>query len=102
MTIAPGGGGRWQWPLQKPPALGPGARLAVVAPASAFDVEAFHAGLAELASLGFDPTYDESVFARDRYLAGSPALRAAALARAWRDTSIAGLIAVRGGYGSVQ
>jgi muramoyltetrapeptide carboxypeptidase len=92
----------WRFPLRKPPALGPGARLAVVAPASAFEVGAFDAGLAEIATLGFEPVYDESVFARDRYLAGAPALRAAALARAWRDPAIDGIIAVRGGYGSVQ
>ena len=92
----------WRFPLRKPPALGPGARLAMVAPASAFEVGAFDAGLAEIATLGFEPVYDESVFARDRYLAGAPALRAAALARAWRDPAIDGIIAVRGGYGSVQ
>jgi muramoyltetrapeptide carboxypeptidase len=76
--------------------------MAVVAPASAFDLDAFHAGLAELRTLGFDASYDESVFARDRYLAGSPAVRAAALDRAWRDPAIDGIIAVRGGYGSVH
>jgi muramoyltetrapeptide carboxypeptidase len=94
--------GVWRVPLQKPPALGPGARLAVVAPASAFDVDAFHAGVAELAALGFGTSYEASVFERDRYLAGAPSIRAAALDRAWRDPSIDGIIAVRGGYGSVH
>jgi len=94
--------GHWTLPAQKPPALGPGARIAVVAPASAFDVDAFQAGLAELRALGFDVSYDDSVFARDRYLAGAPALRVAALDRAWRDPAIDGIIAVRGGYGSVH
>jgi len=94
--------GHWTLPAQKPPALGPGARIAVVAPASAFDVDAFQAGLAELRALGFDASYDDSVFARDRYLAGAPALRVAALERAWRDPAIDGIIAVRGGYGSVH
>ena len=88
--------------MLRPPALGPGARLAVVAPASAFDVNGFRAGLAELTALGFDTAYDESVFDRDWYLAGAPAVRAAALDRAWRDPSIDGIIAVRGGYGSVH
>src|SRR5262249_17802197 len=46
--------------------------------------------------------YDESVFARQRYLAGSADVRAAAIQNAWRDPGIAGLIAVRGGYGSAQ
>ena len=57
-------------PARKAAGLGPGARLAVVAPASAFDRAAFHAGLAELRLLGFETSYDESVFERDRYLAG--------------------------------
>jgi muramoyltetrapeptide carboxypeptidase len=93
---------RWRFPLRKPPALGPGARLGVVAPASAFDIEAFHAGVAELTALGFDTAYDASVFERTWYLAGTPSTRAAALDRAWRDPSIDGIIAVRGGYGSVH
>jgi muramoyltetrapeptide carboxypeptidase len=42
------------------------------------------------------------VFARAGYLSGPAELRAAAFARAWADPSIAALIAVRGGYGSVQ
>ena len=88
--------------MRLPPALRPGDRIAVVAPASPFDREAFDRGVAELRSLGFEPVYDESVFARMRYVAGPAHDRAEALHRAWRDPSIAGLVAVRGGYGSVQ
>jgi muramoyltetrapeptide carboxypeptidase len=86
----------------KPRALEPGARLAVVAPASAFARDEFDRGVAEIRRLGFEPVYDESVFERQRYLAGSAELRARALRGAWADPSIAGLIAVRGGYGSAQ
>jgi muramoyltetrapeptide carboxypeptidase len=86
----------------KPRALQPGARLAVVAPASAFARPEFDQGIAEIRRLGFEPVYDESVFARERYLAGRPETRARAIQAAWRDDSIAGLIAVRGGYGSAQ
>jgi muramoyltetrapeptide carboxypeptidase len=89
-------------PLRKPPALRPGDRVAVVAPASPFDRALFDRGLVELAELGFEPVFDDSVFARHAYLAGPAAERAAALDRAWRDPSIAGIIAVRGGYGSVH
>jgi muramoyltetrapeptide carboxypeptidase len=88
--------------MLKARALQPGDRVAVVAPASAFAREAFDAGVVELQRLGFEPVYDESVFARSRYTAGAPELRAAAFRRAWTDPSIAALIAVRGGYGSVQ
>ena len=88
--------------MRKPRALAPGDRLAVVAPASPFTSEEFDSGLRELRRLGFEPVYDDSVFARQRYVAGAPAVRAAAIHAAWRDSSIAGLIAVRGGYGSAQ
>jgi muramoyltetrapeptide carboxypeptidase len=88
--------------MRKPRALRPGDRVAVVAPASPFKREEFELGLTELRALGFDPVYDESVFARDGYVAGTPALRAAAFAAAWEDPSIAAVIAARGGYGSVQ
>jgi muramoyltetrapeptide carboxypeptidase len=102
MTMPSAAHGPWRFPLRKPPALGPGARLAVVAPASAFDVDAFHAGVAELTALGFEASYDDSVFERTWYVAGASSTRAAALERAWRDPAIDGIIAVRGGYGSVH
>ena len=88
--------------MQKPRALRPGDRIAVVAPASPFARDEFDAGVAELRRLGLEPVYDDTVFARRRYVAGDAALRAAAFRRAWTDPSIAALIAVRGGYGSVH
>jgi muramoyltetrapeptide carboxypeptidase len=88
--------------MLKPIALKAGARLAVVAPASPFARDEFDEGLAELRRLGFVPVYDDSVFSRQRYVAGPAAVRAAAVRRAWQDPSIDGLIGVRGGYGSAQ
>ncbi|OLD14120.1 MAG: hypothetical protein AUJ01_14345 [Acidobacteria bacterium 13_1_40CM_3_65_5] len=88
--------------MLKPRALQPGDRLAVVAPASSFDREEFDRGVEEIRKLGLVPVYDESVFERDRYLAGSPEVRATALRAAWNDPSIAAVIGVRGGYGSAQ
>jgi muramoyltetrapeptide carboxypeptidase len=88
--------------MRKPRALAPGDRLAIVAPASSFAREEFDQGVAELRRLGFEPVYDDSVFARNTYTAGPAELRAAALRNAWRDPSIAGVIGVRGGYGSAQ
>jgi len=88
--------------MRKPRALRPGDRIALVAPASPFSRESFDKGVVELRRLGYEPVYDESVFARHRYTAGDATLRAAAFRRAWSDDSIAALMAVRGGYGSVQ
>lgn len=79
-----------------------GDRVALVAPASSFPVEEVNAGVAELARIGLEAVYDESLFARDRFVAGSAEVRAAAIQQAWADPSIAALIAMRGGYGSAQ
>ena len=74
-----------------------------MSPASPFSREEFDRGVAQLRHLGFEPTYDEDVFATHAgYLSGTAELRARAFTRAWSDPSIAALIAVRGGYGSVQ
>lgn len=88
--------------MRKPRALSPGDRLSVVAPASPFSREEFEAGLAELRALGFEPVYEESVFERRGYLAGTAESRAAAFQRAWADPASAAVVAVRGGFGSMQ
>jgi len=89
--------------VRKPRALKPGDRIAVVAPASPFSRDEFTRGVEEIKRLGFVPVFDDSVFARESgYLAGSPEVRANAFTKHWTDPNVAALIAVRGGYGSVQ
>jgi muramoyltetrapeptide carboxypeptidase len=88
--------------MRRPRALKRGDRLAIVAPASPFTREEFDRGVDEIRTLGFEPVYDQSVFARQRYVAGPANVRAAAIHAAWNDPSIAGLIGARGGYGSAQ
>ena len=88
--------------MVRPRALRPGDAVAVVSPASPFDRAEFDAGVAELQRLGYTPVYDESVFAPGPMVSGLPALRAAAFLKALRDPSIRAIVAVRGGYGSVE
>ena len=88
--------------MVKPRALRSGDRLAVVAPASPFDRQRFEAGVRELRRLAFEPVFDEQVFDRQAYVAGDARTRADAIRAAWLDSSIAGLVAVRGGYGSAH
>ena len=88
--------------MLKPRALRPGDRIAVVAPASAFARAAFDAGIAELRRLGFEPVFDESVFARSRLHRGRRGAPRRGVRPAWADRRSRRLIAVRGGYGSVQ
>jgi muramoyltetrapeptide carboxypeptidase len=88
--------------MLKPRALSPGDRIALVAPASPFNRDEFDRGVEEIRRLGFDPVFDDTVFARHRYVAGPASIRAAALRTAWRDPTISGIIGVRGGFGSAQ
>jgi muramoyltetrapeptide carboxypeptidase len=88
--------------MLKPPRLRSGDKVAVVAPASGFPREEFDKGIAELRRLGFEPVFEDSVFDREQYVAGTGVVRAGAFLRAWRDPSIRAIIAVRGGYGSVH
>lgn len=79
-----------------------GDRVTLVAPASSFPAEEVAAGISELARLGLEAVYDESLFARQCFVAGPAEVRAHAIHRAWADPSIAALVAMRGGYGSAQ
>jgi muramoyltetrapeptide carboxypeptidase len=88
--------------MRKPRALQTGDRIAIIAPASPFSREDFDAGISELRSLGFEPIFTDDVFARSGYLAGAAELRAREWHAAWNDPDVAAVVAVRGGYGSVQ
>ena len=89
--------------MLKPKRLRPGDKVAIVAPASSFTREEFDKGVSELQRLGFEPVFEDTVFAQHGgYLSGEGKVRAAAFLNAWRDPSVRALIAVRGGYGSVH
>jgi muramoyltetrapeptide carboxypeptidase len=89
--------------LRRPPALRPGDRIAIVAPASPCAAEEVTRGARELESQGFEVSIDERVFAQAAgYLAGDAALRAAHLQEAFADPAVAGIVCTRGGYGSAQ
>lgn len=88
--------------MRKARAVRPGDKVAVVAPASPFPRDEFDRGLAELRQLGYEPVFDDRIFARAQYLAGDPGVRAASFLEAWRDPGVAAIVAARGGYGSAQ
>lgn len=88
--------------MVRPRALRPGDRVAIVSPASPFDRAEFDAGVAEIRRLGFEPSWDDRVFARDPIVSGTPSLRAQAFLDALRDPDVHAIVAVRGGYGSVE
>ncbi|HEV2285340.1 MAG TPA: LD-carboxypeptidase [Steroidobacteraceae bacterium] len=86
---------------QPPPALSPGDRVAVIAPASAFDRPSFEAGLALIAAR-YQVSYGAGLFERQRYLAGTDERRFTELAAALGDPAIRGIFCVRGGYGATR
>jgi len=84
----------------RPPALAPGAKIALVAPASSFSHDGFLAGCDRLRRMGYEPVYSENIFDRDLYFAGTPERRAREFQEFWRRKDVAALVCVRGGYGS--
>lgn len=77
-----------------------GDQIALIAPASPFDVEKFTQVCDILKQKGFRTVAGKSIFHRRGYLAGNEADRANDVIDAIRDPSIDAIICVRGGYGS--
>jgi muramoyltetrapeptide carboxypeptidase len=89
--------------MRLPPALSPGARVALIAPAGALRDEAeLAASIANAESLGFTPVPAPHVMRRDGYLAGTDAERLLDLNAALQDDRIDGIWCVRGGYGAIR
>ena len=84
----------------KPPALRPGDKVGIVAPASYFKREEFDAGCAALRKLGYDPVYSDSIFERDLYFAGTAQRRARELQQMFDRDNIGAILCARGGYGA--
>ncbi|HEY2170252.1 MAG TPA: LD-carboxypeptidase [Candidatus Angelobacter sp.] len=84
----------------RPAALRRGDKIALIAPASSFNREAFLRGCDRLRQMGYEPVYTQNIFERDIYFAGTAERRVHEFQDFWRRDDIAALICVRGGYGS--
>ncbi len=89
--------------MKRPPPLGAGARVALLAPAGPL------AGPDDLAraeancrAMGWEPVPGAAVLARDGYLAGTDQQRLDDFNAALRDDGIDGIWCVRGGYGAMR
>lgn len=84
-----------------PKQLFPGAKVALVAPASAVPEEKLQPALDYVRKLGLEPkVYPSCYFAnRDGYLAATDAQRAKDINDAFADPEINGIWCIRGGYG---
>lgn len=84
----------------KPPALRAGDNIGIVAPASYFKRQDFEDGCAALRKMGYIPVFDESIFDRDLYFAGSVERRVRELENMFLRADVKAIVCARGGYGS--
>ncbi len=73
--------------------------MGIAAPGGPVDREQLQAGESLLRAAGFEVYRRDDLFARDGYLAGDDARRAAELMELVNNPDIAGIICARGGYG---
>ena len=88
--------------LYRPKAVKKGDTLGVVAPARWLDDSALETGVKAIEELGFQVKVHPHCYKRNHHFAGTDATRAAALADAFRDPQIDGIICARGGTGSMR
>ncbi len=88
--------------MQRAPALLPGSRVRVIAPASPFDQARFERGLARLAELELEPDLAPHLHERAGSLAGEDDDRASDLIAALEDPSVSAIWCARGGYGTTR
>ncbi|MFB7864058.1 LD-carboxypeptidase [Streptomyces sp. NPDC056069] len=89
--------------LLRPRRLGPGARVAVVAPSGPIPEDRLRAGLDILRGWDLDPVVAPHVLDAHPtlgHLAGTDADRARDLTEAWCDPSVSAVLCARGGYGA--
>ncbi len=85
-----------------PPSLYPGARLALVAPASAVPEERLQPAIDAVKALGLEPVVFPSCYYVNHhgYFAADDAQRAKDIQDAFSDSDIQGVMCIRGGYGA--
>lgn len=87
----------------RPPRLRPGDRVAVVAPSGAvLNRSALVQGMRELRRWGLEVVYDEGIFERHLFLAGTDERRREEWHAAWTNPDIHAVFAARGGSGSYR
>ena len=86
----------------KPHKVGAGSRIAVIAPSGPPKPERLQKGSKYFRDLGYQLKIYPQVKIRTGYLAGDDIARASAINDAFRDKSIDGIFAARGGYGCLR
>lgn len=89
-------------PLLRPPMLGAGARVALLAPAGPLARGDLPRAEENARSLGWEPVVGDHVLDRDGYFAGEDDARLEDLNEAVRDDAVDGIWFLRGGYGAMR
>jgi muramoyltetrapeptide carboxypeptidase len=86
-----------------PPSLAKGDTIGLIAPAgSIINKSNFSQGIRILEKKGFKIKYNRQIVNTKGYLSGSDQERADEFNRLWSDPEVKGLVAARGGYGSMR
>jgi len=80
----------------------PGDTVGIVAPAGPFDPKKFMKGKAVLEAMGFRTFFDEGIFQKHGFLAGTDIHRADQVNRLFADPAVKAVVCARGGYGSMR
>jgi muramoyltetrapeptide carboxypeptidase len=89
--------------LVRPSKLGPGSRIALIAPAGPLLERDDLTRAEELCrALGYAPTLGKNAYRRHGYLAGTDDERLSDINHAFQDPSIDAIWCIRGGYGSLR
>ena len=86
----------------RPSRLKPGDTIGIVAPAGPFDSEKFMKGKTVLESMGFQTIFDEGIFQKHGFLAGTDIQRTDQVNRLFADPTVQAIACARGGYGSIR
>ena len=86
----------------RPPRLKPGDTIGIVAPAGPFDPKKFMKGKSVLESMGFQTFFDDGIFQKHGFLAGTDIQRADQINRLFADPTVQAIVCARGGYGSMR
>lgn len=89
-------------PLLIPPKLKPHNKLGIVSPSGSFPATRLQPALAYLQSQGFQIGEGQSLYAQNRYLAGTDEQRAHDINTMFADPTIHAIFVSRGGYGSAR
>ncbi len=84
----------------KPPALGPGDTIGIVAPASNIQRDLLEAGCETVRAMGYMPFYLPSILDHDLYFAGSVERRTRELEEMFLRDDVRAIVCARGGYGA--